>query len=68
MKVTHLHIPLLESATDTGHLEKALEAVPRVTAVEVESDHHQIRVEHEGADSAQLTWAVLKLGYPAEAR
>ena len=68
MKVTHLHVPALESATDTGHLEKALEAVPFVTAVEVEPDLHEIRVEHEGADAAQLTWAVLQLGYPAVAK
>ena len=63
MSITRLHIPNFKAATDAAHLEKALEAVSRVTSVTVSPGAQQIDVEHEGANLDQLTNAVRQLGY-----
>jgi copper chaperone CopZ len=68
MPTTHLHVPDLQSATDTAHLEKALEAVPHVRSVELETEAKQIQVEHDGANIDELTRALRQLGYSASAK
>lgn len=65
MKKTRIKIAKLTDATDSAHIEKALEAVPRVNSVTVEAAEHQATVEHEGADEQELTDAVKQLGYIA---
>lgn len=62
---TRLKIAKLADATDTAHIEKALEAVPRVNSVRVEPSENQAIVDHEGADGDQLTTAIKQLGYVA---
>ncbi len=53
----------LKGATDTGHLEKALESVPHVTSVEIDPAAHQAIIEHDGATLQELTTAVEAVGY-----
>lgn len=65
MTTTHLKIAKLDDATDVEHLEKALEAVPRVHAVRVDPESHEAVIEHDEADSGELTAAVKQLGYVA---
>jgi copper chaperone CopZ len=62
---TRLKIAKLTAATDTAHIEKALEAVPKVNSVRVEPSENQAIVDHDGADERQLTTAVKQLGYIA---
>ena len=62
---TRLKIAKLTDATDTAHIEKALEAVPKVNSVRVEPDENQAIVDHDGADERELTLAVKQLGYVA---
>ncbi len=62
---TRLKIAKLADGTDTAHIEKALEAVPRVSSVRVQPNENQAIVEHEGADENQLTTAMKQLGYVA---
>ncbi|HYC70749.1 MAG TPA: cation transporter [Opitutaceae bacterium] len=63
MRTTRLKIAKLDSATDAAHIEKALEAVPGVKAVSMETAEHRAVVEHEGADVGELTSAVKQIGY-----
>lgn len=65
MKQTRIKIAKLTDATDSAHIEKALEAVPRVSSVTVEPAEHQATVEHDGADEQELASAVKQLGYIA---
>jgi hemin uptake protein HemP len=60
-----LKIAKLTDATDTAHIEKALEAVPRVNSVRVDPGEHQAIIDHDGADERELTSAVKQLGYVA---
>ncbi len=62
---TTIKIAKLADATDTAHIEKALEAVPGVQSVRVEAAENRAIVEHEGADEAQLTSAIKQTGYIA---
>jgi copper chaperone CopZ len=62
---TRLKIAKLTDASDTAHIEKALEAVPRVTSVRVQPSENQAIVEHDGADERELTASVKQLGYVA---
>ena len=62
---TRLKIAKLAAATDTAHIEKALEAVPRVNSVRVQPDENQAIVDHDGADERELTSAIKQLGYLA---
>ncbi|MBA4136160.1 MAG: hypothetical protein C0518_02445 [Opitutus sp.] len=62
---TRLRIAKLTDPTDTAHIEKALEAVPRVNAVTIETAQNQAIVDHDGADERELTNAVKQLGYIA---
>lgn len=64
MTTTHIKIAKFDDATDAAHLEKALEAVPRVQSVKVDPSAHEAVVEHDDADPAELTAAVKRLGYP----
>ena len=65
MTTTHLKIAKLDDATDAEHLEKALEAVPRVQSVRIDPDAHEAVVDHEDADPEELTTAIKRLGYVA---
>ena len=65
MTTTQIKIAKLSDATDAAHLEKALEAVPRVQSVRVDPDANAAFVEHDGADPNELTAAVKRLGYPS---
>jgi cation transport ATPase len=63
MPTTHLKIAKLDDATDIAHIEKALEAVPGVQSARVVADENEAVVEHENADTTEMTTAVKKLGY-----
>lgn len=65
MTKTHLKIAKLADATDTSHIEKALEAVPRVRSVTIDPAANEAVVEHDEADPQELTTAVKKQGYVA---
>ena len=65
MNTTRLRIAKLAGATDAEHIEKALEAVPRVAAVKLDSAANEALVEHEGADFNELKAAVREVGYVA---
>lgn len=60
---TRLRLEGLNSVTDIGHLEKQLEAVPRVQAVEIDSENDQVIIEHDGADLEKLTTVATDAGY-----
>lgn len=62
---TRLKIAKLTDPADAAHLEKALEAVPRVSSVRLEAEEHQAVIEHEGADADEFTAAAKQLGYIA---
>jgi copper chaperone CopZ len=66
MTTTHIKIATLRGATDAAHLEKALEAVPRVQSVRIDPAGRQAIVQHEAADPRELALAVKQLGYSAE--
>lgn len=65
MRTTHLKIAILDDATDTGHIEKALEAVPRVWSVTIDAAAHEAVIDHDDVDPQQLTAAVKNQGYSA---
>ena len=65
MPTTRLKIAKLTDATDAAHIEKALEAVPRVSSVKLDPAENQAVVDHDGADQDALTTAVKQLGYVA---
>jgi copper chaperone CopZ len=64
MKTTHLKIAKLAN-DDVAHLEKALEAVPRVQSARVDPAANEAVVEHDGANPQELTAAVKQQGYIA---
>lgn len=66
METTRLKIAKLDAGTDTAHLQKALEAVPQVGAVEIDAGSHEAVVEHDGADTTELKNALKNQGYIAE--
>ncbi len=59
---TNLHIQGLRNITSTAHLEKKLEAVPGVQAVEIDPQNEQAIVEHDGADMEKLKVAAAEEG------
>lgn len=62
---TRLKIAKLTDPADAAHLEKALEAVPRVNSVRLEPDEHQAVIDHEGANEQEFIAAARQLGYVA---
>jgi copper chaperone CopZ len=66
MTKTRIKIAKLDAATDTAHLQKALEAVPQVATVEIDAGSHEAVVEHDGADTAQMTAALKNQDYISE--
>ena len=65
-QTTNLRIEGMTCANCAVHVEKALEAVPRVESVSVRLEEGA-RVEHDGADEASLIRAVATAGdYKAE--
>jgi copper chaperone CopZ len=65
MTTTKLTIERLDGPTDSEHLQKALEAVPRVESVEIDHAARQALISHAGADPLELVSAVAAVGYPA---
>ena len=63
MPTTTLRIEGLGATAATGHIEKALEAVPSVDAVELDSASGTAIVEHHGADHQLLLQALRSVGY-----
>jgi copper chaperone CopZ len=63
MTRTHVKIVLFDNLTDSGHLEKSLEAVPGVVSVEFAPDVQEVIILHEGADMQRLAAAIAQLGY-----
>lgn len=58
----NIRIEGLRNVASTAHLEKKLEAVPGVQSVEIDVEHEQAMVEHEGADLRKIRRAVLDEG------
>jgi copper chaperone CopZ len=65
--ITRVAIEGLHGATDTEHIEKALEAVPRVQSVEIDPAAGSAIVRHDGARSTDLVSALGAVGYRAVA-
>lgn len=64
---TQIKIEGLRHITATGHLEKAMEAVPGVESVELDAERECAVVEHAGADPVRLMAVAAKEGFPATA-
>ncbi len=64
---TKLAIDRLDGPTDSEHVQKAIEAVPRVDSVEIDHGAHEVLVSHQGADPRELIAAVAAIGYAARA-
>ena len=62
---TRLKIVKFTDATDSAHIEKALEAIPRVNSVRMDPAENQAIVDHDGADERELTTAIKQVGYIA---
>jgi hemin uptake protein HemP len=62
MTTTRLKIGPLD-ATGAAHLEKAVEAVPRVSSVELKPGEDELVVEHDGASLAEIVAALREEGY-----
>lgn len=58
---TTIELEQLGEFAATSHIEKALEAVPRVESVTIEEG--KARVDHHGADLGELLDALRVLGY-----
>ncbi|HWA87011.1 MAG TPA: heavy-metal-associated domain-containing protein [Opitutus sp.] len=65
MSTTPIKIEAAASANEFGHIEKALEAVPRVSSVEVGPAAGTATVEHDGADVGEMKAAVRGVGFIA---
>jgi copper chaperone CopZ len=65
MSTIRLKIAKLAGATDTAHIEKALESVSRVKSVQLDPTANEAIVEHDGADETELTAAIKQQGYIA---
>lgn len=62
MTTITLEIPELEKVGSSAHVEKALEAIPHVSSVEI--DGGQAKVEHDGAVCHEdLRRALRAIGY-----
>lgn len=62
MTITRVKIGPLD-ASGSAHLEKSVEAVPRVRSVEMKSGEDELVVEHDGAAIAEIVAAVRNEGY-----
>ncbi len=65
-EIIRLKISKLDPATDTAHLEKALEAVPGVRSVEIDPSANEAIVRHEDAEPGKLTQALRQQGYVSD--
>lgn len=63
METTTLEIEGLGATSATAHIEKALEAVPHVSSVRVDTGNGKAWVEHDGADRSELLRALRSVGY-----
>ncbi len=61
----HEEILSSHALADSAHLQKALEAVPGVQSVRVETHEGRITIEHAGAEKQKLVAAVKAAGYDA---
>ncbi len=64
---TQLNINGMTCQNCVMHVTKALQAVPGVTATEVDLQHKSAKIEHDGADVKTLIAAVEEEGYEASA-
>jgi len=62
---TQIQIPGLRTHTAAAHLEKTIEAVPGVQAVELEPQSERAIVEHDGADLNKIVAALAAEGLDA---
>ncbi len=65
MKTTQLQIETSGALGESAHLQKALEAVPGVQSVRVESESNRATIEHDGADEQKLVAAIKAAGHDA---
>jgi copper chaperone CopZ len=61
--ITYVEINGLDDPSEQAQLEKSLESVPGVQAVQIDVQNRRAVVEHKGADPRQLVAAVRTLGY-----
>ncbi len=66
MKTTQIQFQDSASLGESAHIEKALNAIPGVKAVRVESEAHRVTVEHESVDEQKLADAIRATGIAAE--
>ena len=66
--VTHLKLRGVREAVDLSHVEKTLEAVPRVASVRVDRENERATVEHSGANLEEIKAAARSLNLTAEVR
>lgn len=62
MKTT-LKVEGLNATAENAHLEKAIEAIPGVESVEMDSGHKTILVEHQNVPEKELLTALQAAGY-----
>lgn len=58
-----LHISGLQTIGGTAHLEKAIEAVPRVSSVRLDPDAERVLVQHDGAAPDEVLRAARSSGF-----
>lgn len=63
METTTVDIEGLGATSATAHIEKALEAVPRVASVRMDTGGGKALIEHDGADKQALLRALRSVGY-----
>lgn len=59
---THIQIHGLRTHTATAHLEKKIEAIPGVQAVELDPQSEEAIVEHDDADLNKIVAAIADEG------
>ena len=64
--ITRLSLRGIREALDVEHIEKALEAVPRVQSVSVDRGRETATIEHDGAHLQELHAAARSVGVLAE--
>ena len=65
---THLKLRGVREAVDIAHVEKTLQAVPRVESVMVDRENETAMVEHSGANLDEIKAAARSLNLAAEVR
>jgi nucleotide-binding universal stress UspA family protein len=66
--ITHVTLRGIREAIDVAHIEKTLEAVPRVTSVVIDRENETATVEHTGANFDEIKAAARSLNLTLEMR